>query len=121
MDIKLLRLVFYSGLAFLFVGFLFHIQHWHGGMYLVFAGKGLEFIFYVSILSEIFTSRKAKKNAIVGFGAVYSVLGFIVFILPLTLSIVGILVTGTAYLGILRKAFVSPKTVRQTFDSFKID
>jgi hypothetical protein len=120
MRIKLLNPLFYSGLLLLTIGTLVRIQHWEDGP--VYQGIGLLLLlaFFFLVLIEVINSRKASgsfKGAVI---ALYTMVpAGAYYMLPAILLIFALLISGSVYLGILRKKvlFSNQELMDRDFDS----
>ena len=110
MKFKFLHVLFYIGVAVLFIGNLFCIQHWYlnSSYLIVLSGNGIEAVFSVLSLIEIISSKKASVSQKIFWTLVVLLtLGacFLRGLVPLLI----VMVCGSRYLLRGRKAFLFNK------------
>ena len=108
MRYKLSRALFYLGMAVLFIGNLFSLQHWEGGHTTILVGNILEGIFSIFALIEIISSQKASAVQKVIWGLVMFV-GLCACFFRGLIPLFAILLCGRQYLNTGRKYFLIPK------------
>ncbi len=104
---NVLNPLFYIGLLFITIGTLFKIQHWQYGALSQSFGIILELLFFVLVIVEILTSKKAALSHKILFASIFIILPVVVYLcLPALLFIFAILLIGSIYLTRIRKRFL---------------
>ena len=120
MRIIALNIPFYFWLSLLAIGTLFKIQHWPYGHIYQLVGLCIEVLFFILVMREIITSKKARGSQKVVFTTLFVVVPFLAYsFLPALILVIVIFIIGTAYLKFLRKKFLFTRTEldKGNFDS----
>lgn len=117
MSIRILPVFLYFGLLFLTLGTLFRIQHWECGRMVQATGTLLNLGFFILLLAEVVSSRKAGNGTKVVVGLAYLVFPLLSYwYMPAVLLIFVLLILGSIYLRWLRKRFLFSRQGLNTDD-----
>lgn len=99
---RLLPTILNIGIVLLLIDVFVHI----GGAILHIAGTILELIFFILLLLEIFTSRKAPRSSIIIWGIAYIAVAVFCFLFVVHFILPIVFIAGSIYLISGRKKFV---------------
>lgn len=104
MSPRLLDPLFYLGLVLVTMGTLFKIQHWPYGRLGQTIGLTLEALFFVLVVIEIASSKKASNGFKTAYISIYLILPIIAYLyLPAVILIFALFILGSVYLRGVRK------------------
>jgi len=97
-------------MAGLFVGTLFRLQHWPGGSVVLIASLAVQAIFFLLVVIEIISSKKASNPAKLIGAAFYLLFPIVAYsFFPVLLLLALTFLTGSSYLTRARKKFIFTK------------
>lgn len=113
-----LHTILYFGLIVLLAAIYLRLQHWPYANETYLAAVVVSCIFFILMLVEIFTSKRATTNTKLSWGAAYTLIALVpLFIIGGIPAAIILYLAGTHYIRTGRRKFFQIKVRKREFDS----